>query len=1241
MRLAEVQADTRTLFCVRQHRKERIILKFNNNEEFVAKQGWLQMYANTLIDNSEKLKLTDTLNEIILMPEINEICIATGYWDLKGTSLITNSLLKFLSRNNTKLRLLIGKDPNVFRKDLTSEAYREAKRYPQDYLKIDLQNVEMNNESYQKAAKMLMDYCSGNNPKIEVHIFNLNENDENQFFHSKCYIFMSKHGKTCGIIGSSNFTKMGLEGNAELNFLDTDASHITAEPKECSPSKGHYFWFNEKWVLSKDWTKEFIIEIENSPVGTAAKKNSNLAKDSVTNPALSPYENYIKLLQDKFGMITDSDFKAILTSYLPAEIKPLEYQLNAVQQCYSYMLAHGGFVLGDVVGLGKTIVGILVIKYFIEVAASLKKSDKVLIIVPPAIKSSWLDTVKKFDKDRTDKIEEHIDFLTTGSLNYLTQDFSEEEIIDAEDCDDSGEEFELLSDDKTAAVNNKNQNLKIISDTEIYGLIVIDESHKFRNNTTEMYTAFTEYLETVNAKTGYYPFIGLLSATMQNNTPRDIQNQIYLFEHEPKNSSFEKVEGRNLEAFFAKINNKYSELIHSKKTVAGIEQSSFHSDEKTKQELIALSKEVREKVLSDILVRRTRTDIKKHYGDDLKFPVLHGPENLIYKMDKELSLLFFDTMNIIAPEIQENLFETGGLGYYRYRATMFLDDKYDKVYSGRNMTAKRTSNQLARIMQILLVKRLESSFEAFKESLRNLQQYTQNMITMWENDTVFICPQIDINEELNIKEKQANNPGKNVTLETCFNDIRKKIEKLNKEGRNEKKQNAEYSRKDFKTIGDGKTYIDFLKSDMTKINDLVDRWNKNDYDPKLDRFKSALEESSGFFCKERNTPHKLVIFSEAIATVKSLRRAVENITGKAPLVITSENRNKMENIIKENFDANYEKEKQKNDYDVIITTEVLAEGINLHRANTILNYDTPWNSTRLIQRIGRVNRIGSENEHIYVYNFYPSAQGDGQINLVQNAYTKLQAFHTMFGEDAKIFSQEEELSEGSFEAIIDGEESPQEKYIAELKQFRDNNEERYNFILHLEKAEEKCIKPVKQDTAGNSYFAIKTEGKYGCVYVKVSPNLQGQIIDYMDMFDSCKCETDDGFEEFPKPDDWETKRKAALDTYHIYENKLSKPKNMNRNIIDIIAKANKWTSGKKLDNKSIHLIGTAIKSIKAGNLSLAKRLDKLLNELEDTQRLFSVTDEEITNMIERELGTIASVNNKKNGEAYVFAGFYQ
>ena len=133
----------------------------------------------------------------------------------------------------------------------------------------------------------------------------------------------------------------------------------------------------------------------------------------------------------------------------------------------------------------------------------------------------------------------------------------------------------------------------------------------------------------------------------------------------------------------------------------------------------------------------------------------------------------------------------------------------------------------------------------------------------------------------------------------------------------------------------------------------------------------------------------------------------------------------------ENFDANYDGE-QKSDYDVIITTEVLAEGVNLHRANVILNYDTPWNSTRLMQRIGRVNRIGSREPEVYVYNFMPSAEGDAEIQLVHKAHTKLQSFHVLFGEDSKIFSDEESIVHYDMVKAIDGEESPLQPYISKL-----------------------------------------------------------------------------------------------------------------------------------------------------------------------------------------------------------------
>lgn len=358
------------------------------------------MLGNTLIDNSQNLKLVDTLNEIINIPEIQEICIATGYWDLKGTALITESLKKFLEKDGTKFRLLIGKDPNVFQKDLTADSYKTAKQYPQDYIKIDLQNVELNNQSYQNAANLLMNYCN-EEKKIEVHIFKLNEDDEKQFFHSKCYIFTDgTDDNSLGIVGSSNFTEKGLIGNSELNYLETNGMIVNHQSS--GTKKGHIQWFNEKWALSEDWTKEFVVEIQNSPVGKEAKKTpynpANLPPVADSCTVLTPHETYLKFLIDQFDEVVNFDGKITPDDYMPKDpdFKKLTYQKEAVNQGFAIMKRHHGFILADVVGLGKTFTALMVIKrHLIETGFK----NPILIITPPAIKQSWIDSIEYFDKN--------------------------------------------------------------------------------------------------------------------------------------------------------------------------------------------------------------------------------------------------------------------------------------------------------------------------------------------------------------------------------------------------------------------------------------------------------------------------------------------------------------------------------------------------------------------------------------------------------------------------------------------------------------------------------------------------------------------------------------------------------------------------------------------------------------------------------------------------------------------------
>jgi superfamily II DNA/RNA helicase len=119
-----------------------------------------------------------------------------------------------------------------------------------------------------------------------------------------------------------------------------------------------------------------------------------------------------------------------------------------------------------------------------------------------------------------------------------------------------------------------------------------------------------------------------------------------------------------------------------------------------------------------------------------------------------------------------------------------------------------------------------------------------------------------------------------------------------------------------------------------------------------------------------------VIFTESKETMDYLEKATNEAEYSKTIGISASNRKEKEKTIRLNFDANQEKEEWQYDLDIVFTTEVLAEGINLHRSNVIINYDVPWNSTRLMQRIGRVNRIGTEAKEINVFNFYPSDKSD-------------------------------------------------------------------------------------------------------------------------------------------------------------------------------------------------------------------------------------------------------------------------
>lgn len=532
----------------------------------------------------------------------------------------------------------------------------------------------------------------------------------------------------------------------------------------------------------------------------------------------------------------------------------------------------------------------------------------------------------------------------------------------------------------------------------------MDEAHKFRSHTTSAFEQLQEICKMPRIEQGNIPGykkkVMLISATPMNNTPADIYNEIQLFQ-DPRRCTIDGV--ANLTAFFSPLIKEFQQL----RKDPNFDVTQFKK----------LAEHVRDRVIKPLTVRRTRTDIESvaRYNKDVNgFPKVERPNASSYKLNDHLADLFESAMQTLDKE----------LTYARYQAIAYLKPE---VSNGLYDNAELISRSLAGIRKNGLVKRLESSFYAFQVSLSNFRQANQNMLDMFNRDKVFIAPDLDINN----------------LLESGYTDEEIE-EKLNAKAEDNPK-NSVFKAEDFKP-----EFIEMLQGDQETLEKMCKAWEKitDADDSKFAKFNELLKHE--LFKEDRNPEQKLVVFSESVDTVKYLERRINR---KDVLVISADNRSKLFKTIRENFDANYKT--KLNYYNIILTTDVLAEGVNLHRANVIVNYDTPWNSTRLMQRIGRVNRIGSASKHIYNYVFYPSREGNREINLNQIALSKIQTFHSTFGEDNQIYSQQEILDRDLTKLFDEGRKKQKEEanqelpFYEELRTLYKTNRREYNRIEKL------------------------------------------------------------------------------------------------------------------------------------------------------------------------------------------------
>lgn len=755
--------------------------------------------------------------------------------------------------------------------------------------------------------------------------------------------------------------------------------------------------YDDVKFASEEFEKLWEEAIDILPIDINKLKDETYLNDSFT-----PFELYIKLLIEYFGRRIDYD-PANVDLLLPDNYMRLTYQAEAAIEGYEKLMRYNGFFLADVVGLGKTIIAAIIAKKFVYENGY---HSKILVVYPPALEQNWKKTIKDFH------IWNNVSFVSTGSLH---------KVIDG----------------KNLNYPNPNE----------FDLIIIDEAHKFRNDTSQMYEKLQTITKTDRKTPGTNGDIKkkvmLLSATPLNNHPSDIENQVYLFQ-DKRNANLPTI--KDLQSFFNPLKEEYDNL--KKDKVLDVKKVKLIYDK------------IRDKVVEPLVIRRTRKDIEnnKEYMNDLtiqkiKFPKINPPNKVEYEFNNDLSILFDSTITYLTG-LDEKGKETNGIGYYRYRAIEFLLKAEDRKRYG---DVESISKRLSAIMKTLLVKRLESSFHAFKMSLNRFYNNTNHMIKMFEDDTIYIAPDVDVNKFLNEGDEEG--------LE----------KKINEKGGN----NLIYKSEDFK-----EDFINALKLDLQYIKHLVDEWSKIDYDPKLEKF--LVEIKKEFLNKKINHSGKLVVFSESKETIKYIEKHLNENGYKKTLSISAENRKDKEETIRLNFDANQEEKDWENKYDLILTTEVLAEGINLHRSNVIINYDVPWNSTRLMQRIGRVNRIGTKADFINIYNFYPSDKSENQIKLTNTALKKLQAFHTAFGEDSQIYSQLEEVGEaGLYGSKLKEEVNETLVFLQELREFKKENPKQFEEIKNIPQKSRLARKTGNTDSnnlKNNSITYLKSEDNPGVFF---------------------------------------------------------------------------------------------------------------------------------------------------------------
>lgn len=517
-------------------------------------------------------------------------------------------------------------------------------------------------------------------------------------------------------------------------------------------------------------------------------------------------------------------------------------------------------------------------------------------------------------------------------------------------------------------------------------LIIIDEAHRFRNENTEDYSRLHELCS--NNK------VALLTATPFNNRPADIYSLLKLFQI-PNKSTLKTVE--NLGDAFRDLISKYKKLEADKR-------NGTKTDKTIKKEAERIAEHIRS-IINPLVIRRSRLDLLQipAYKVDMERqgiePLIpQEPQELNYELSEEQLELYVNTLDLIADTEDKKDGKTR-FKSARYRPVTYvkpeMEDELKKYLEDRtgyeyNMLIGRQKN-VAIFMRKLLVQRFESSVDAFRKSLDSMIKSGEAMLS-W----------IESKKEIPVYKK-GSLPDPDDFYETNDDGIDEIVNAL-----------EVYEQKGLFTIPMkfiSGNFVDDVQADIKLLKKIKEEWfGKKDiiqFDPKLDGLKELLEKH-----RKKDPKRKIVVFSAFADTVNYLGKELKK-EGNPLRIMThtsADSSYSNKELIRKNFDAGLPKELQEDNYDILIATDAISEGYNLHRAGEIFNYDIPYNPTRVIQRIGRINRINKKVfDQLYIYNFFPSEIGEAETRTKEISTLKISMIHAIMGEDTRTLTKDEEV----------------------------------------------------------------------------------------------------------------------------------------------------------------------------------------------------------------------------------------